>query len=509
MNQLNPEFRRSLTDSGFPPFIRLADDLENTPPSVGIRLNPRKPGAVPPEGARPVPWHPRAYLLDTRPEFTLDPAMHQGAYYVQDPSSMFVAEILRQILPDLPPRPRVLDLCAAPGGKSTALADLLPDGSLLVSNEYDFRRAEILKENIIKWGYPWSIVTRGDTSRFRRLPGYFDLIVVDAPCSGEGMSRKDPKAREQWSPTLVAQCASLQEEILANAAAALRPGGYLIYSTCTFNTAENEARTAPLLAPSSECARRKPSEESGLPDCGEAKAELHPGSQPPFSYCPIEVNPAWGILTEAPEPTPYPSLRFLPGRVEGEGYTVALLRKNGAADPSPAPLPAPSPRGKKQSKGAPRPAVKHPEAELLSRVPASLGARLVEYREGELAAIPAAIHPDYLALSPHLDIIHAGITLAETKGRDYLPTPSLAMCARRKPSEECAAPFPEVEVATPEALDYLRRQALTLPPGTPKGYVLLTHRPAPGAAPLPLGFVKNLGNRANNLYPAPWRILRQ
>ncbi|MCM1072119.1 MAG: RsmB/NOP family class I SAM-dependent RNA methyltransferase, partial [Alistipes timonensis] len=315
MNQLNPDFRRSLTDSGFPPFIRLADDLENTPPSVGIRLNPRKPGAVPPEGARPVPWHPRAYLLDTRPEFTLDPAMHQGAYYVQDPSSMFVAEILRQILPDLPPRPRVLDLCAAPGGKSTALADLLPDGSLLVSNEYDFRRAEILKENIIKWGYPWSIVTRGDTSRFRRLPGYFDLIVVDAPCSGEGMSRKDPKAREQWSPSLVAQCATLQEEILANAAAALRPGGYLIYSTCTFNTAENEARTAPLLASD-------------------------------FTYCPIEVDPAWGILTEAPEPTPYPSLRFLPGRVEGEGYTVALLRKNG----TPAPLPAPSPRGKKQPK---------------------------------------------------------------------------------------------------------------------------------------------------------------
>ncbi|MCM1071306.1 MAG: hypothetical protein NC391_06685, partial [Alistipes timonensis] len=204
-------------------------------------------------------------------------------------------------------------------------------------------------------------------------------------------------------------------------------------------------------------------------------------------------------------------------------------------------------------KGAPRPAAKHPEAELLGRVPASLGARLVEYREGELSAIPAAIYPDYLALSPHLDIIHAGITVAETKGRDYLPTPSLAMCARRKPSEECAAPlsptpqasgpfsppvvpcegearnprlsirevreaeaerrergpFPEVEVATPEALDYLRRQALTLPPGTPKGYVLLTHRPAPGAAPLPLGFVKNLGNRANNLYPAPWRILRQ
>ncbi|MDE7142077.1 MAG: hypothetical protein K2O33_04195, partial [Muribaculaceae bacterium] len=205
MTRLRPDFRQSLLDCGFPPFRKLTEALETPAPSVAIRLNPRKPGAAVPAGARPVPWHPGAFLLPERPDVTLDPAMHQGAYYVQDPSSMFVAEILRQLLPELPPRPRVLDLCAAPGGKTTAMADLLPDGSLMVSNEYDFRRAEILKENIIKWGYPWSVVTRGDTSRFRALPGFFDLAVVDAPCSGEGMMRKDPKACEQWSPALVAR----------------------------------------------------------------------------------------------------------------------------------------------------------------------------------------------------------------------------------------------------------------------------------------------------------------
>lgn len=483
MNHLKPEFRRYLTDSGFLPFADLAEALETTPPSVAIRLNPRKPGAAVPEGARPVPWHPRAFLLPERPDFTLDPAMHQGAYYVQDPSSMFVAEILRQLLPSLPDRPRVLDLCAAPGGKSTALADLLPDGSLLVSNEYDFRRAEILKENIIKWGYPWSVVTRGDTARFRSLPGFFDLVVVDAPCSGEGMMRKDPKAREQWSPALVEQCATLQEEILDNAAATLRPGGYLVYSTCTFNTAENERQTARLLG-------------SGL-----------------FEPVAINTDPAWNILAESPlHPSPFSlnSLRFLPGRVEGEGYTVAVLRKTGQAHPATADHTAPAGKQRKAPREGNRPKSqpKLPEAELLARVPASLRPRLAVIREGGIAAIPEAVHAPFQELARALDIIHAGVTIAEAKGRDYLPTQSLAMLAPLNLKPSTLNQFPAFEVDTATALGYLRRQAVALPSEAPRGFLLLTHRPSPAASPLPLGFVKNLGNRANNLYPAPWRILK-
>ncbi len=504
---MNPEYRRYLLDSGFQPFAELADALENTPPVTAIRLNPRKPGAVPSEGARPVPWHPNAYLLPERPDFTLDPAMHQGAYYVQDPSSMFVAEILRQLLPSLPPTPRVLDLCAAPGGKTTAITDLLPDGSLMVSNEYDFRRAEILKENIIKWGYPWSVVTRGDTARFRALPGFFDLVVVDAPCSGEGMMRKDPKAAQQWSPLLVRQCAALQEEILDNAAATLRPGGFLVYSTCTFNPDENERQTARLLATGA------------------------------FAPVPITLDPAWNILSTLPPHVgtrraayDMPSLRFLPGRVEGEGYTVAVLRKTEAAPDYPAvgwsePKAGGHPRredprkprrGKKDNRDNSR-QPQFPEAELMARVPASLRSaiaslhpRLASWRDGEIAAIPEAIHPSFLTLSPHLDIIHAGITLAEVKGRDCLPTQSLAMAAPPlwRGEAERPSPFPSFEIDTATALAYLRRQSLSLPAEAPRGYLLLTHRPSPGAAPLPLGFVKNLGNRANNLYPAPWRVLK-
>ncbi len=487
MNTLDPTFKEQLAASGFAPFRDLAEALENTAPSVAVRLNPRKPGAAVPAGSRPVAWHPAAYHLADRPEFTLDPAMHQGAYYVQDASSMFVAEIVRQLLPDLPRHPRVLDLCAAPGGKSTAIADCLADGSLLVSNEYDFRRAEILKENIIKWGYAWSVVCRGDTSRFRKLPDFFDLVVVDAPCSGEGMMRKDAKAREQWSPALVRQCAALQSEILDNAAATLRPGGFLVYSTCTFNTRENELQTARLVAEGFEpVAIRLPEGSpivSALPSVGSDNENLF-------------TIPAGSGAT-------MPSLRFLPGLVEGEGYTVAVLRKPaGAATPC---RPPKKSKGAKTKVGAG--AAKLPEKELLKCVDAALDPRFETLKSGEIAAIPGAIHADYLDLAAHLDIAHAGIAVAEPKGRDLVPTQSLAMAATTAANRGGGFPYPAVEVDTATALDYLRRQAITLAADAPRGYALLLHRPSPEAAPLPLGFVKNLGNRANNLYPAPWRIL--
>lgn len=484
MNALDPIFSRQLAESGFTPFQTLIGDLENTQPSVAIRLNPRKPGADVPSDARPVAWHPAAYHLSNRPEFTLDPAMHQGAYYVQDASSMFIAEILRQLLAKLPRQPRVLDLCAAPGGKSTAIADGLPDGSLLVSNEYDFRRAEILKENIIKWGYPWSVVCRGDTSKFRKLPDYFDLVIVDAPCSGEGMMRKDAKAREQWSPALVEQCAALQSEILDNAVATLRPGGFLVYSTCTFNTRENELQTARLIAEGFE----------------PIAIEL-PADAPILATAPPTAGDAENRFCIPPGcETVHPSLRFLPGRVEGEGYTVAVLRK-----PSEAPRAISKKSKSPKAKGGC--ANKLPEAELLARVDSALDSRLDTLRTGEIAAIPGAIYSDYLDLCAQLDIIHAGIVVAEPKGRDFIPTQSLAMAAPTATSLERRFPFPSIKVDTPTALDYLRRQAITLPAEAPRGYILLLHRPTPSAAPLPLGFVKNLGKRANNLYPAPWRIL--
>ena len=216
----------------------------NAPAPVSIRLNPGKtpipadPGTTG-NGTRPVPWCPEGLYLPERPAFTLDPLLHGGAYYVQEASSMFLAHVLRQLLPAAPVR--MLDLCAAPGGKSTLAASLLPPGSLLVANEVIRSRAAILRENIIKWGQDNIVVTNNDPAGFAPLEGAFDLILVDAPCSGEGMFRKDPAAIAEWSEANARLCAERQRRILADIWQCLRPGGTLVYSTCTYNPDEDEA----------------------------------------------------------------------------------------------------------------------------------------------------------------------------------------------------------------------------------------------------------------------------
>ncbi|MDE6403101.1 MAG: rRNA cytosine-C5-methyltransferase, partial [Muribaculaceae bacterium] len=191
----------------------LIEALESTPASVSVRLNMRgshKPVtdiAGRPLG-NPVPWCDNGYYLAERPRFTLDPAIHQGRYYVQDASSMFLSHVIDTLTRDERDTPLVyLDACAAPGGKTTAAIDRLPAGSLVVANEWDFKRASILRENLSKWGHPDTVVSRGDTRRIAKLRAMFDIIAADVPCSGEGMMRKDPEAVSQWSPALVAQCA--------------------------------------------------------------------------------------------------------------------------------------------------------------------------------------------------------------------------------------------------------------------------------------------------------------
>ena len=210
---------------------------------VSIRLNPFK-GPDGPEGA-PVPWSPWGRILPDRPNFTLDPLFHAGCYYVQDSSAMFVGHIFRKYLPELK-SPRVLDLCAAPGGKTTDLAASLRerhgDAFELIANEVMAKRARILADNVAAWGDPNVKVTSLDPAVFgREMPGCFDVIVADVPCSGEGMFRKDPRAEAEWSPELVELCAARQKRILADVWPALREGGLLIYSTCTYEEAENDA----------------------------------------------------------------------------------------------------------------------------------------------------------------------------------------------------------------------------------------------------------------------------
>ena len=217
------------------------------PPTVSVRLNPRKTShlQVSPELlADPVPWCPDAYYLDGHKAFTFDPLFHAGAYYVQDASSMYLSTILERFF-TLPPSPIIaLDLCAAPGGKSTLLASHLPEGSILVSNEPIRKRAQVLAENMQKWGYPGSIVTQNYPDEFGHFCSAFDLILADVPCSGEGMFRKDPVAVREWSLENVHQCAQRQREILRAIVPTLKPGGLFIYSTCTFNRFEDEEQVA-------------------------------------------------------------------------------------------------------------------------------------------------------------------------------------------------------------------------------------------------------------------------
>jgi 16S rRNA C967 or C1407 C5-methylase (RsmB/RsmF family)/NOL1/NOP2/fmu family ribosome biogenesis protein len=215
---------------------RLLDALETESP-VSVRKNLKKINAPLPV-LNEVQWCKDAFYLVERPVFTLDPLFHAGAYYPQEAGSMLLDYVLRSL--KLPEDPVILDLCAAPGGKSTLIASFLNGKGLLVSNEIISQRASILRENLVKWGFENTIVTNNKPSDFQRLPHFFDVVVVDAPCSGEGMFRKDREARKEWTEASVILCADRQKAILTDIWDSLKPGGYLIYSTCTFNRLENE-----------------------------------------------------------------------------------------------------------------------------------------------------------------------------------------------------------------------------------------------------------------------------
>lgn len=281
---------------------RLIDAL-NSPPVTSIRLNVRKPGAEFTE-MQQVPWCKSGYYLASRPEFILDPLLHAGAYYVQDASSMIYETVTERLLSYFAKQSsgmdfnlKVLDLCAAPGGKTTAMINALPDGSIITANEYTPRRVGALRENLERWAYPDVTITNKD-SRFYAMQGEnYDIVAVDAPCSGEGMMRKEEMARSQWSPALVQQCAVLQKEILRNAVEALKPGGYLIYSTCTFNRTENEENAEFL------------SQELKL--------------EPVDMQFPSEWGIRGGVTTNLPV------YRFMPHITQGEGLFLAVFRKPG------------------------------------------------------------------------------------------------------------------------------------------------------------------------------------
>ncbi|UKK54462.1 hypothetical protein [Prevotella sp. E2-28] len=408
MIQLPKEFIHTTKElMGEERFGRYLHSFEEDVP-VSIRLNPSKmeDERWKMEDAVPVPWCRNAYYLAKRPNFTFDPLFHAGCYYVQEAASMFLDEVLKTLLRPLPemegsnytqeqllstPLPHreglgvSLDLCAAPGGKSTLLRSALPADCVLYSNEPMRNRASILLENVTKWGYENHLVTNLFPKDYRKSKMKFDLILCDVPCSGEGMFRKDEATIKEWNPQNVEKCWQLQREIVSDAWQCLNEGGILIYSTCTFNTKENEENIRWILS--------------------EFDAEV----------LPIATKPEWNITGSLLEGFNEPVYRFIPGITRSEGLFMCVLRKGGNSKTD-------AGRGK---------------TDKLKTMTSDLNLQTTD--------------------------IQAELTYAQ-------------------------------------ALAYLRHEAIVLPPDTPRGLVevcFMGH---------PLGLVKNIGNRANNLYPKEWRI---
>ncbi len=423
-------------------------------PEISLRINTRKAPSSPiyPNMSN-VEWCESGLRLHERPSFTSNPLLHAGVFYVQDASSMVYETIVKSLSGNSPMA--ACDLCAAPGGKTTAILNALPDGSVMLANEFSSARASILKENLCKYGYPDVIVTNSDTSRLASLRDRFDLVAVDAPCSGEGMMRKEETARTQWSEGLIRQCSSLQREILENAIEMIAPGGYLIYSTCTFNTSEDEDNAAWIVDN--------------------------------FDLQPVDTGLAGKYGIQPQTKGSIPCLRFMPGFTRGEGLFITVFKKSGDNYSA-------KHNSKSKKKGTKKSKDKI-DPRLLSKANSWIsGDYEIISHDGHLLALSPATAALLDSIPQGVRIISAGIEIGEIKGKDLIPAHPLAM------SVAIAQPFPEIKLTLEDALRFLSREAITLPTEAPKGYLTVKYEG------FPLGFIKNLGNRSNNLYPSEYRI---
>ena len=427
--------------------------LETESP-VSIRINADKQTPIPSDqqGFEQVPWSKTGYYLPERLSFTFDPLLHAGAYYVQEASSMFLEQAIRQYVDS----PIVaLDLCAAPGGKSTDLLGCLPKESVLVSNEVIRSRSHILAENITKWGNPNSIVINNDPKTIGQLTHLFDVVVTDVPCSGEGMFRKDPESRAEWSVDNVQLCASRQRRIIHDVWDALKPGGLLIYSTCTYNLEENE--------------------ENIHYFCETFEAEA----------LPLHLESDWQISTGLKYD--HPVYHFFPNKTKGEGFFLEVLRKpEGDIEY------AGQRKGKSKKEKGKAPA---PIPEISKQYISDLSAGEFVRRDNRILFLPTPVASIYPLIYEKCTVLAAGTEIGEQKGKDLIPSQALALSTQLNKSA-----FITAEIDWDTAIAYLRKEAIHLPDVVEKGYVLLTYKG------FPLGFVKHLGNRSNNLYPQEWRI---
>jgi 16S rRNA C967 or C1407 C5-methylase (RsmB/RsmF family)/NOL1/NOP2/fmu family ribosome biogenesis protein len=441
---LPPDFEMQMETLLGGEYARYKNSLEQ-PAFASIRINPKKNATTANE---PVAWSSYAYYLPKRPVFTLDPLFHAGAYYVQEASSMFLEQAIRQTgLADKPVR--ILDLCAAPGGKSTHLLSLLHPESLLIANEAIRGRTAVLSENLIKWGHPNVILTNNDPNDFGKLYGFFDAIVVDAPCSGEGLFRKDAAARKEWSLNQVQLCSRRQQRIVDDVWPALKQDGLLIYSTCTHNVTENEEVINMLV-------NRHAAEPVALTTQKSWNIEVSKGNVPGY--------------------------RFYPHRVKGEGFFLAVVRKT---------------EPQKEIRIKP----KNQFTLLQKDKKQAIANWLVNAEQFSFFLHNKTIH--YLSesrlaetqfLVQHLRVLSAGTALATSSHDKLIPDHAASLSINLN-----KAAFPCLDLSLPEALAYLRKENINLT-ANEKGFALVCYQH------IPVGWINMLTNRVNNLYPPEWRI---
>jgi len=416
------------------------------PSPVSIRTNPAK-WLKKPDNSEPVEWCSNGYYLFSRPSYTLDPLYHSGCYYPQEASSMFLEHVFRQVCGSSEGL-KVLDLCGAPGGKSTHLSNLIGDSGLLVANEVIRSRALILAETLTKWGNGNFLVTQNDPSQFAALKGYFDVIVVDAPCSGEGMFRTDV-ALGEWSVQNANHCSERQKRIVMDVWPALKEGGIMIYSTCTFNPEENEENIKWL--------RGRNTAESLRIDISQFKGVNE-----------IDFDGIFGY-------------GFYPDRIRGEGFFISAVKK----------LDGEENRLQRVQKVQ---ELKPSKSETDTAVRWShFSAERLMHRGDEVFALPCNFE-NFLQLFHRLTVVRAGTKLFTVKKNDFLPSHELAISVNIRKGV-----FPENKADLNNSLAYLKRDNLTLKPEN-RGWNLLTFNG------INLGFVNNIGNRINNYFPVEWRI---
>ncbi len=421
---------------------------------TSVRLNPAKTeGVLPPEFVSQVdaiPWARLGYYLRQRPSFTFDPLFHAGNYYVQEASSMFLEQAMIQLTQETAPV-KVLDLCASPGGKSTHLQSLLPAGSLLVSNEVIRSRAAVLRDNIVKWGAEQVVVTNNDPKDFSGLESFFDVLVVDAPCSGSGLFRRDPEAIGEWSLNNVQLCSQRQQRILADCWPALKENGLLIFSTCSYSREEDEE----------------------IMDWIQQELDAE--------NCPLKINEEWGIQ-ETASPGGNLGYRFWPDKVKGEGFFLACFRKRNGENP-----------GQIKPKKLPE-RVTRAEKEFVNLWMNITGKELIKHQQTVYAWPEEQFH-DFSVLLERMRVVYTGVKSGELMRDKLVPDHALAM------SGLVLAAVKRIDLTVADAIRYLQRKDIRLE-GVPTGWALACF------AGQSLGWMNVLPGRINNYYPKELRILR-